>query len=165
MRCQMKSSLGTLALAHTVLWITVNVGWLQVGSEQITGSQLNNALNLLPAISLIMLLISAYKRFQRSLWLASGLSSGLVAVIVFFSDFSKSPAVVKVLEAMTGIQNATPADAGISISLGAAAWISAGISLAALAASIYFVIKKPAHSVVAKQEQSADNRSLWDEQQ
>ena len=69
------------------------------------------------------------------------------------------------LEAMTGIQNATPADAGISISLGAAAWISAGISLAALAASIYFVIKKPTHSVVAKQEQSADNRSLWDEQQ
>jgi hypothetical protein len=161
----MKSSLGTLALVHAVLWITVNVGWLEVGGEQLTGSQLNNALNLLPAISLIMLLISAYRRFQRSLWVASGLSSGFVSVVVFLSDFSKSPAVVSVLEAMTGIQDAVPSDAGISLVLGPAAWIASGLSLSALGASVYFAIRKPIQSVVQKQEQSADNRSLWDEQQ
>lgn len=161
----MRSSIATLALVHASLWVMVNIAWLTVGDEQLTGSQLNNALNLLPAISLIMLLISAYKRFQRSLWLASGISSGLVSITVFFSDFSTSPAVVAVLQAMTGIQNATPADAGITLSLGIAAWLSAGLSVAALMAGIYFAFKKKQAAITKEAQQSTDNRSLWDEQQ
>lgn len=161
----MRSSLGSLALINALLWVLVNVAWLNVGSEQLTGSQLSNALNLLPAISLIMLLISAYKKFQRSLWLASGLSSGLVAAVIFFSDFASSPAVVSILEAMTGIQNATPADAGVVLNLGIMAWISAGVSIAALLASVYFATKKPAARKSETLKQSDDNRSLWDEQQ
>lgn len=143
----------------------VNIAWLNVGDEQLTGSQLNNALNLLPAISLIMLLISAYKRFQRSLWLASGVSSGLVSLVVFVSDFSASPAVVAVLQTMTGIQNATPADAGITLNLGIAAWLSAGLSIVALLASLFFAISNKQAAASKRAEQSTDNRSLWDEQQ
>lgn len=161
----MRSSLGTLTLINALLWVLVNVAWLSVGSEQLTGSQLSNTLNLLPAISLIMLLISAYKKFQRSLWLASGLTSGLVAAVILFSDFGSSPAVVSILEAMTGIQNATPADAGLTLNLGIMAWISAALSLIALLASVYFSLKRPVLTQSETLKQSDDNRLLWDEQQ
>lgn len=161
----MRSSLGTLALVNALLWVLVNVGWLNVGSEQLTGSQLNNIFNLLPAISLLMLFISAYKRFQRSLWIGSGLVSSLVAVVILTSDFAKSPAVVEILEGLTGIQNATPADAGLIITAGPMVWASLVVSFVTLVLSLFMAARPPQHQVVEKEQKIEDNRSLWDEQE
>lgn len=161
----MRSNLGLLALSHALVWILVNTAWLNVGSEELTGSQLSNALNLLPAISLIMVFISAYKKFQRSLWIGSGLTSGLVALIALTTDFAKSPAVVEILENLTGIQNATPADAGLILTPGPMLWISAAASLLALGVSVLLTIRPPQPRVVQREAETEDNRSLWDEQQ
>lgn len=161
----MKSSIGLLALSHSLLWVFVNTAWLSVGQQDLTGSQLSNTMNLLPAIALIMVFISAYKKLQRSLWVGSGIASGLVGVIALTTDFSKAPAVVEILESLTGIQNAIPADAGIVLTPGPMLWVSAITSLVALGVSVWLAIKPP----LAKSKDVAaaieDNRSLWDEQQ
>jgi chromate transport protein ChrA len=161
----MRSSLGALALINALLWVLVNVGWLSVGSEQLTGSQLNNLLNLLPAIALLMIFISAYKRFQRTLWIGSGVTSALVAVIVITSDFAKSPAVIEILEGLTGIQNATPADAGLILTAGPMVWVSFLISLLTLVLALFLAARPPQQQVVEKEQKIEDNRSLWDEQE
>lgn len=161
----MKSRVGLLAFAHALLWVMVNVGWLRVGTEELTGSQLNNTLNLLPAIALIMVFISAYKKLQRSLWLGSGITSGLVALVVLTSDFAKSPAVVKILEGLTGIQNATPADTGLTLTPGVMVWVSVFVSVAALLLSIYSILRPVGQVEVKKTAKVDDNRSLWDEQE
>jgi len=161
----MRSSLGALALINALLWVLVNVGWLSVGSEQLTGSQLNNLLNLLPAIALLMIFISAYKRFQRTLWIGSGVTSALVAVIVITSDFAKSPAVIEILEGLTGIQNATPADAGLILTAGPMVWVSSLISLLTLVLALFLAARPPQQQVVEKEQKIEDNRSLWDEQE
>lgn len=161
----MKSSLGLLAINHALLWVLVNTAWLSVGTEELTGSQLSNTLNLLPAISLIMIFISAYKKLQRTLWVGSGISSAMVAVIAVTSDFAKSPAVVEILENLTGIQNATPADAGLILTPGPMVWISSGVSVLALGMSIFLTLRPPQARVQQRETQTEDNRSLWDEQE
>ena len=161
----MRSNLGALALVNALLWVLVNVGWLSVGSEQLTGSQLNNIFNLLPAIALLMIFISAYKRFQRSLWIGSGVVSALVAVVVITSDFAKSPAVIEILEGLTGIQNATPADAGLILTAGPMVWVSFSVSLLAFVLALFLAARPPQQQVVEKEQKIQDNRSLWDEQE
>lgn len=161
----MKSSLGLLALSHALLWVFVNTAWLRVGSQDLTGSQLSNTLNLLPAISLIMVFISAYKKFQRSLWIGSGITSGFVAVIALSTDFAKSPAVVEILEALTGIQNATPADAGLTLTMGPMVWVSAATSIVALVLGVLLAVRPPTPSTRTSQIKTEDNRTLWDEQE
>lgn len=150
---------------NALLWVLVNVGWLSVGSEQLTGSQLNNIFNLLPAIALLMIFISAYKRFQRSLWIGSGVVSALVAVVVITSDFAKSPAVIEILEGLTGIQNATPADAGLILTAGPMVWVSFTVSLLAFVLALFLAARPPQQQVVEKEQKIQDNRSLWDEQE
>ncbi len=161
----MKSNLGLLAFSHALLWVLVNTAWLRVGSQDLTGSQLSNTLNLLPAIALLMVFISAYKKFQRSLWVASGVTSGLVGVIAITSDFAKSPAVVEILESLTGIQNATPGDAGLILTPGPMVWISSTVSLLAFFVSLYVTLRPAQQSARQKEAETADNRSLWDEQE
>lgn len=161
----MKSNLGLLAFSHALLWVLVNTAWLRVGSQDLTGSQLSNTLNLLPAIALLMVFISAYKKFQRSLWVASGVTSGLVGVIAITSDFAKSPAVVEILESLTGIQNATPGDAGLILTPGPMVWISSTLSLLAFFVSLYVTLRPAQQSARQKEAETADNRSLWDEQE
>ena len=161
----MKSSLGLLALSHALLWVFVNTAWLRVGSQDLTGSQLSNTLNLLPAISLIMVFISAYKKFQRSLWIGSGITSGFVAVIALSTDFAKSPAVVEILEALTGIQNATPADAGLTLTMGPMVWVSAATGILALVLGVLLAVRPPTPSTRTSQIKTEDNRTLWDEQE
>lgn len=161
----MKSNLGLLAFSHALLWVLVNTAWLRVGPQDLTGSQLSNTLNLLPAIALLMVFISAYKKFQRSLWVASGVTSGLVGVIAITSDFAKSPAVVEILESLTGIQNATPGDAGLILTPGPMVWISSTVSLLAFFVSLYVTLRPAQQSAKQKEAETADNRSLWDEQE
>ncbi len=160
----MKSSLGLLALSHALLWIFVNTAWLDVGSEQLTGSQLSNTMNLLPAIALIMVFISAYKKLQRTLWIGSGITSGLVGVIALTTNFAQSPAVVEILENLSGIQNATPADAGLTLTAGPMVWVSAITSIVALGLSLLLAIKPPQPKSKEVAAAIEDNRSLWDEQ-
>ena len=160
----MKSSLGLLALSHALLWILVNTAWLDVGSEQLTGSQLSNTLNLLPAIALIMVFISAYKKLQRTLWIGSGLTSALVGVIALTTNFAQSPAVVEILENLSGVQNATPADAGLILTAGPMIWVSAITSVIALGLSLLLAIRPPQQRSKEVAAAIEDNRSLWDSQ-
>lgn len=160
----MKSSLGLLALSHALLWIFVNTAWLDVGSEQLTGSQLSNTLNLLPAIALIMVFISAYKKLQRTLWIGSGLTSALVGVIALTTNFAQSPAVVEILENVSGVQNATPADAGLILTAGPMIWVSAITSVIALGLSLLLAIRPPQQRSKEVAAAIEDNRSLWDSQ-
>jgi len=159
-----KSSLGLLALSQALLWIFVNTAWLDVGSEQLTGSQLSNTMNLLPAIALIMVFISAYKKLQRTLWIGSGITSGLVGVMALSTDFAQSPAVVEILENLSGVQNATPADAGIILTAGPMIWVSVVTSFAAFALGILLAIKPPKPKSKEFAAAIEDHRSLWDEQ-
>jgi len=159
-----KSSLGLLALSQALLWIFVNTAWLDVGSEQLTGSQLSNTMNLLPAIALIMVFISAYKKLQRTLWIGSGITSGLVGVMALSTDFAQSPAVVEILENLSGVQNATPADAGIILTAGPMIWVSVVSSFVAFALGILLAIKPPKPKSKEIAAAIEDNRSLWDEQ-
>jgi hypothetical protein len=159
-----KSSLGLLALSHALLWILVNTAWLDVGSEQLTGSQLSNTLNLLPAIALIMVFISAYKKLQRTLWIGSGLTSALVGVIALTTNFAQSPAVVEILENLSGVQNATPADAGLILTAGPMIWVSAITSVIALGLSLLLAIRPPQPRSKEVAAAIEDNRSLWDSQ-
>lgn len=161
----MKSSLGLLALSHALLWIFVNTAWLSVGETQLTGSQLSNTLNVLPAIALIMVFISAYKKLQRSLWIGSGLTSASVAVIALVTDFSKSPAVVEILESLTGIQNATASDAGLILTAGPMVWVSVITAVVAFVLSILLAIRPPQPKSKVETAEVEDNRSLWDGQQ
>lgn len=160
----MKSSLGLLALSHALLWIFVNTAWLDVGAEQLTGSQLSNTMNLLPAIALIMIFISAYKKLRRTLWISSGITSGMVGVIALTTDFSKSPVVVEILENLTGIQNASAADAGLILTAGPMVWVSVITSAVALTLSLLLAIQPPQQKAKAEAAAVEDNRSLWDEQ-
>ncbi len=160
----MKSSLGLLAFSHALLWIFVNTAWLSVGSEQLTGSQLSNTMNLLPAIALVMVFISAYKKLQRTLWIGSGIASGFVGLIAVTTNFAQSPAVVEILESLTGVQNATPADAGLILTAGPMVWVSVATSFVAFALSILLAIKPPTPKSKEVAAAIEDNRSLWDEQ-
>lgn len=164
MGCAVKSSLGLLALSHALLWVFVNTAWLDVGAEQLTGSQLSNTMNLLPAIALIMVFISAYKKLQRTLWVGSGIASGLVGIIALTTNFAKSPAVVEILENLSGIQNATPGDAGLILTAGPMVWVSALTSGLALSLSLLLAIKPPKPKSKEVAAAIEDNRSLWDEQ-
>lgn len=160
----MRSSLGILALSHAAVWVLVNVGWVTVGSESLTGAQLNTTLNLLPAISLIMVFISAYKKLQRTLWISAGVITAIVALVALTSDFSSSPAVVLIFESLTGIQGATAADAGLTVSAGFVVYLTAAVSLLTLVISVAAAFAGGKRAAISAKENTQDNRSLWDEQ-
>jgi chromate transport protein ChrA len=161
----MKSRIGILTLGHAIIWVLANVAWFRAGSELLTGTQLNQLLNLLPAISLIMVFISAYKKLSRTLWVTSGALAIVVALIALLSDFSLSSAAIRVFEAVSGIQNATATQAGLETEVLVWPYVTAAIAIAVAGFSLYASWGKLPAAQLKKQQEVDDNRSIWDQQQ
>jgi hypothetical protein len=161
----MKAKVGLLAAGHALLWILVNTPWVRVGNTELTGAEYLPLLNLLPAISLIMIFIAAYKKFARTLWGLSGVLAWVSAVQLPIANEETNAAVLGILETISGIRNATAAQAGVEVSVGPLAWIWFGFALLVGGFAVWLSFSQTQSKSVVKEVEQGDNRSIWDEQQ
>lgn len=165
MRWAMKNRNALLALAIAAWWICVNLPWLSVGEEQFTGSQVLPILNLLPAIALMALFISIYRKFRRTLLVAIVAVIGWALYLSVTSELSQSAVVIAELERISGILNPESHQAGVAIVELSGKFLAIALNLIAIATTFFTFRDQPKVAVEDKSEERVeDNRSLWDEQ-
>lgn len=150
-------------LSIAVSWVLANTAWLSIGQEQLAGTELIQLLNLLPAIALLLIFISSYRKFQRSLLLSAALAMAGFSYLAIFSDLTKTAAAIKIYESLSGIQGAGPSDVEVLSISTLMPWFAAAFSLASLALTVLTALK-PGVKAETKRLELEDNRALWDEQ-
>lgn len=154
-------SIGILLLGVT--WILANTAWLNIGSEPLTGTELSQLFNLLPAISLLLVFIASYRKFERALLLIAALVMLGFAVLATTLRFDQTAAATAIYESLSGIQGASPLDVDVSTGVTLLPWVAA---LTAVLASVALVVAslRQSEKVRTKRQEVDDNRALWDEQ-
>lgn len=154
-------SIGILLLGVT--WILANTAWLNIGSEPLTGTELSQLFNLLPAISLLLVFIASYRKFERALLLIAALVMLGFAVLAATLRFDQTAAATAIYESLSGIQGATALDVDVSTGVTLLPWVAA---LTAVLASVALVVAslRQSEKVRTKRQEVDDNRALWDEQ-
>ncbi|NBU23685.1 MAG: hypothetical protein EBS38_07255 [Actinobacteria bacterium] len=154
-------SIGILLLGVT--WILANTAWLNIGSEPLTGTELSQLFNLLPAISLLLVFIASYRKFERALLLIAALVMLGLAVLATTLRFDQTAAATAIYESLSGIQGATALDVDVSTGVTLLPWVAA---LTAVLASVALVVAslRQSEKVRTKRQEVDDNRALWDEQ-
>ncbi len=140
MRWAMSRAKPLSLLLIAISWILANTAWLSIGEQQLTGTEISQLLNLLPAISML-----------------------IFAVLALTSDFEGSAAAIAIYESISGIQGAGPGDVDVVTSRSITNLIAAASGIAA-AAFLAISAFKPAQRSVKKRQVTEDNRALWDEQ-
>lgn len=92
-----------VVLAVSASWATLLLPWVQVGETSLSGAELSDILALLPAIAILILLISLYGRLMRLLQILASVVLGLSAYITLSTDFNESAASVALQESITGL--------------------------------------------------------------
>ncbi len=84
-------------------WMLLLLPWLQVSDNSLSGAELSELLTLLPAVAILILLISLYGRLVRSLRVFAALVLVFCALLSFTTDFAKAAASIELQESLTGI--------------------------------------------------------------
>jgi hypothetical protein len=156
----MRAKTGILLALIALTWLSINLVWLEVAGEQLTGSALSATVNLLPAISLLLIFIASYQRFRKVLTIGSGLALLPVSWFAMTAKLLDQPAALKVIEATTGI-------IGVGQQVSSAQtiwpWVAAALAIGSFGWSIVTALDNSPRAA-KREEIVSDNRSLWDEQ-
>ena len=164
MRCTLKARSFAAAGLVATWWITVNLSWVIVGERELTGAQLAPLANLVPGIAITALLISLYGKAVRLLFVLSGAALIALGTWILATNWSEQPAVITILEELSGVLNADQHAAGVYVGQLTASYLSGVLAVIAGALILIFGLRRPGLSVRPERERVEDNRSLWDEQ-
>ena len=92
-----------VVLLVAISWISLLFPWVQVQDRTLTGAELSDVLTLLPALVILILLISLYGRLVRSLRVFAAFILALSSLLSFTTDFSQSAASIALQESITGL--------------------------------------------------------------
>lgn len=151
-----------LAAAGSGLWWSLLLPtWVVTAGVEISGSELNRTVVLVPGIVILLLLISLYGKLSRVLVGLAALFALLATAWAFARDFASSSAVIEAQELATGIAGGT---ADLELNLMPILFGIAGLLVASL--SVFAALgKRVAHRTVdEKATDSDDPRFIWDEQ-
>ena len=91
--------MGLAAILIAAWWISINVAWVEVGSnQQLTGGELAGWLNLVPAIALAALFIAGYGRLTKVLGVFAAMVVVYSALVTLTYDWVENQAVTDILE-------------------------------------------------------------------
>ena len=147
-----------LAIFIAGTWSLLLLPWVVVGELTLTGAELSDVLAILPAIAILILLISLYGRLSRTLRIMAAVVLGVSAYLALSTDFEYTAASISLQESITGIAGEDSLGKTLETSLifGAGQLIAALLSLGLLRASSS--VKKRFESM------ELDARGLWESQ-
>ena len=139
-------------------WILLLLPWVQIQDQTLTGAELSDVITLLPALAILILLISLYGRLSKSLRVFAAFVLGLSGLLSFTTDFSKSAASIALQESITGLAG----ESSLAVSLPTPLLFGAvqlTISLMCL-----MLLRGTPNKKVKKDLDESDPRSLWESQ-
>lgn len=139
-------------------WILLLLPWVQIQDQTLTGAELSDVITLLPALAILILLISLYGRLSKSLRVFAAFVLGLSSLLSFTTDFSKSAASIALQESITGLAG----ESSLAVSLPTPLLFGAvqlTISLMCL-----MLLRGTPNKKVKKDLDESDPRSLWESQ-
>ena len=139
-------------------WILLLLPWVQIQDQTLTGAELSDVITLLPALAILILLISLYGRLAKSLRVFAAFVLGLSGLLSFTTDFSKSAASIALQESITGLAG----ESSLAVSLPTPLLFGAvqlTISLMCL-----MLLRGMPSEKVKKDLDESDPRSLWESQ-
>ncbi len=139
-------------------WILLLLPWVQIQDQTLTGAELSDVITLLPALAILILLISLYGRLSKSLRVFAAFVLGLSSLLSFTTDFSKSAASIALQESITGLAG----ESSLAVSLPTPLLFGAvqlTISLMCL-----MLLRGMPSEKVKKDLDESDPRSLWESQ-
>ena len=139
-------------------WTLLLLPWVQIQDQTLTGAELSDVITLLPALAILILLISLYGRLSKSLRVFAAFVLGLSSLLSFTTDFSKSAASIALQESITGLAG----ESSLAVSLPTPLLFGAvqlTISLMCL-----MLLRGMPSEKVKKDLDESDPRSLWESQ-
>ncbi len=163
MECMVRNYKPFAIVTIAISWVLANTGWLVIGDDALVGTELVQLLNLLPAISLLLIFISSYRKLERTLMFIASFTMAVFVYLAVATDFSSTAAATKIYESLSGIQGAGPADVEIASVVSQMPLLTAAIAVISVGFSALSALK-PAAKSLSKLQEVEDNRALWDEQ-
>lgn len=139
-------------------WSLLLLPWVSIGEGTLTGTEISDLLTLLPALAILMLLISLYGRLARTLRLMSAGILGFSAYLSFSSNFAEAAASIAYQESITGVAGEN--------SLGSALATAIVFAVSQLIASIMCLalLRRSSTHKSKGETLEVDARGLWESQ-
>ena len=147
-----------VVLVVALSWILLLLPWVQIQDQTLTGAELTDLITLLPALAILVLLISLYGRLSRSLRVFAAFILGLSSLMSFTTDFSKSAASIALQESITGLAG----ESSLAVSLPTPLLFGA-VQLAISLMCLMLLRDKPSEKT-KKDLNESDSRGLWESQ-
>lgn len=147
-----------VAFLVTFSWTLLLLPWVQIQDQTLTGAELSDVITLLPALAILILLISLYGRLSKSLRVFAAFVLGLSSLLSFTTDFSKSAASIALQESITGLAG----ESSLAVSLPTPLLFGA-VQLAICLMCLMLLRGIPSEKVKKDLDES-DSRSLWESQ-
>jgi membrane-associated HD superfamily phosphohydrolase len=140
-------------------WTALLFPWVSVETQTLTGAELSEIIALLPALAILMLLISLYGRGRNLLLASSSLTLAVVVVLSLTTNYESTPASIALQESISGIAG----ESSLATRNGFYLLFAVLSSFAALSvAGLLFAKPQPKSRQHSKKDN--DTRSLWEEQ-
>jgi len=139
-------------------WTLLLLPWVQIQDQTLTGAELSDVITLLPALAILILLISLYGRLSKSLRVFAAFVLGLSSLLSFTTDFSKSAASIALQESITGLAG----ESSLAVTLPTPLLFGA-VQLAICLMCLMLLRGIPSEKVKKDLDES-DSRSLWESQ-
>ncbi|MBL6593168.1 MAG: hypothetical protein ISP16_03795 [Candidatus Aquiluna sp.] len=141
-------------------WSLLLLEWVAVDKSGIIGAELNQTMALLPAVAVLAVLMSLYRKMPRLLVALGSMAIAATSAIALLGDLATSPAVIEAREQVSGIAGG----GAVALELSPVIYVFAfaGFTLAIAAALLIFL--KPGGRSVESVNQDLDAKDLWDEQ-
>ena len=141
-------------------WSLLLLEWVTVDKSGIIGAELNQTMALLPAVAVLAVLMSLYRKMPRLLVALGSMAIAATSAIALLGDLATSPAVIEAREQVSGIAGG----GAVALELSPVIYVFAfaGFTLAIAAALLIFL--KPGGRSVESVNQDLDAKDLWDEQ-
>lgn len=147
-----------VAFLVTFSWTLLLLPWVQIQDQTLTGAELSDVITLLPALAILILLISLYGRLSKSLRVFAAFVLGLSSLLSFTTDFSKSAASIALQESITGLAG----ESSLAVTLPTPLLFGA-VQLAICLMCLMLLRGIPSEKVKKDLDES-DSRSLWESQ-
>lgn len=147
-----------VAFLVTFSWTLLLLPWVQIQDQTLTGAELSDVITLLPALAILILLISLYGRLSKSLRVFAAFVLGLSSLLSFTTDFSKSAASIALQESITGLAG----ESSLAVTLPTPLLFGA-VQLAICLMCLMLLRGIPSEKVKNDLDES-DSRSLWESQ-
>lgn len=141
-------------------WSLLLVDWVIIEDQGIIGADLNQTMALLPAVGLLALMISLYRRLPRLLSLLSAVAIASASTIALLGDVANSPAVVALKEKSSGIAGGGE----LVVELTGFAMVFGATGLCIAIAVLIAGLGQSKTSPRPDQQLERDTRDLWDDQ-